>query len=89
MLAVLCGIVLALHRASSAHVLELIIVGFAAMLLIVLFSLSNDSIRISNLKEEEWDQIEYVTEGGEKNLKRWPGVLIGRLGTNIPVSFAR
>ena len=50
--------------------------------LIVLFSLSNDSIRISNLKEEEWDQIEYVTEGGEKNLKRWPGVLIGRLGTN-------
>ncbi|MBQ0029720.1 MAG: GNAT family N-acetyltransferase, partial [Bacteroidales bacterium] len=51
--------------------------------LVALFSLSNDSIRITNLKQEDWDQIEYVTEGGEKNLKRWPGVLIGRLGTNV------
>lgn len=49
------------------------------------FSLSNDSIRITNLKSEDWEQIEYVTEGGEKNLKRWPGVLIGRLGTNTNV----
>lgn len=51
--------------------------------LVALFSLSNDSIRITNLRSEDWEQIEYVTEGGEKNLKRWPGVLIGRLGTNI------
>lgn len=50
--------------------------------IVALFSLSNDSIRITNLKSEDWEQIEYVTEGGEKNLKRWPGVLIGRLGTN-------
>lgn len=50
--------------------------------LFALFSISNDSIRITNLKSEDWEQIEYVTEGGEKNLKRWPGVLIGRLGTN-------
>lgn len=53
--------------------------------LVALFSLSNDSIRITNLKPEDWEQIEYVTEGGEKNLKRWPAVLIGRLGTNINV----
>lgn len=51
--------------------------------LVAIFSLSNDSIRVTNLKPEDWEQIEYVTEGGEKNLKRWPGVLIGRLGTNI------
>lgn len=51
--------------------------------LVALFSLSNDSIRITNLKEEDWSRIEYVTEEGEKNLKRWPGVLIGRLGTNV------
>lgn len=60
--------------------------GFQALAnekqIVALFSLSNDSIRITNLKSEDWEQIEYVTEGGEKNLKRWPGVLIGRLGTN-------
>ena len=27
-------------------------------------------------------KIEYVTENGEKNLRRYPGVLVGRLGIN-------
>jgi len=51
--------------------------------IVSMFSVSNDSIRLSGLRPEDWENIEYVTEGGEKNLKRWPGVLIGRLGSNI------
>lgn len=35
---------------------------------------------------EDKMQIEYVTENGEKNLRRFPGVLIGRLGTNSKIS---
>ena len=35
---------------------------------------------------EDKMQIEYVTENGEKNLRRFPGVLIGPLGTNSKIS---
>lgn len=61
LLAVLCGIVLALHRASSAHVLELIIVGFTAMLLIVLFSLGVERFRKKQqLKLAEQNKVGYA-----------------------------
>ena len=46
------------------------------------FTVSNDSIRIKHLLPEDKAEIEYVTENGEKNLQRYPGVLLGRLGTN-------
>ncbi|MDY4780336.1 MAG: GNAT family N-acetyltransferase, partial [Sodaliphilus sp.] len=44
------------------------------------------AIRIKQLVAEDKEQIEYVTENGEKNLRRFPGVLIGRLGTNQTLS---
>ncbi len=50
--------------------------------IVSIFTLSNDAIRIKQLLPEDKQQIEYVTENGEKNLRRFPGVLIGRLGTN-------
>ena len=40
----------------------------------------------SVMSVEDKMQIEYVTENGEKNLRRFPGVLIGRLGTNSKLS---
>ena len=47
------------------------------------FTLSNDSIRITNkLNETHKEQFLEVTELSEKNLRRYPAVLIGRLGTN-------
>lgn len=54
--------------------------------IISIFTLSNDAIRIKQLVPEDKEQIEYVTENGEKNLRRFPGVLIGRLGTNQSVA---
>ncbi len=51
--------------------------------IVAAFTLSNDSIRIRQLRPEDKEQIEYITENGEKNLRRFPGVLIGRLGTNL------
>ena len=51
-----------------------------------IFTLSNDAISIKQLVAEDKEQIEYVTENGEKNLRRFPGVLIGRLGTNQTLS---
>lgn len=50
--------------------------------IVSLFTLSNDSVSIRKLSQEDKVQVEYVTENGEKNLRRFPGVLIGRLGTN-------
>lgn len=54
--------------------------------IISIFTLSNDAIRIKQLLPEDKKQIVYVTENGEKNLRRFPGVLIGRLGTNLEVA---
>ena len=54
--------------------------------IVSIFTLSNDAIRIKQLVAEDKEQIEYVTENGEKNLRRFPGVLIGRLGTNQTLS---
>ena len=51
--------------------------------IVAAFTLSNDSIRIRQLRPEDKEQIEYITENGEKNPRRFPGVLIGRLGTNL------
>jgi GNAT superfamily N-acetyltransferase len=51
--------------------------------IIAAFTISNDSIRIKQLAPEDKVKIEYVTENGDKNLRRYPGVLVGRLGTNI------
>ncbi|WP_405342152.1 hypothetical protein [Fibrobacter sp.] len=52
-------------------------------IIVAAFTISNDSIRIKQLAPEDKVKIEYVTENGEKNLRRYPGVLVGRLGTNI------
>ncbi len=47
------------------------------------FSLSNDSIRITNrLTDEYKEQFLEDTELRDKTMKRFPGVLIGRLGTS-------
>lgn len=47
------------------------------------FTLSNDSIRITNkLNVESKEQFLENSELSEKNLRRYPAVLIGRLGTN-------
>jgi GNAT superfamily N-acetyltransferase len=47
------------------------------------FTLSNDSIRINNkVPEEDKKKFLEETELSEKNLRRYPSVLIGRLGTN-------
>ena len=54
--------------------------------IVSIFTLSNDAIRIKQLLPIDKEQIEYVTENGEKNLRRFPGVLIGRLGTNQTVA---
>ena len=54
--------------------------------IVSIFTLSNDAIRIKQLVAEDKEQIEYVTENGEKNLRRFPGVLIGRLWTNQTLS---
>lgn len=51
--------------------------------IIAAFTISNDSIRIKQLAPEDKVKIEYITENGDKNLRRYPGVLVGRLGTNI------
>lgn len=56
--------------------------------IITAFSLSNDSIRITNrLTDEYKEQFLEDAELRDKTMKRFPGVLIGRLGTNI--DFAR
>ncbi len=52
--------------------------------IITAFSLSNDSIRITNRLTDEYK--EHFLEDAElrdKTMKRFPGVLIGRLGTSI------
>ena len=54
--------------------------------IICIFTLSNDAIRIKQLLPEDKEQTEYITENGEKNLRRFPGVLIGRLGTSKKVA---
>lgn len=47
------------------------------------FTLSNDSIRITNkLSNENKEQFLENANLSEKNLRRYPAVLIGRLGTN-------
>ena len=52
--------------------------------IITAFSLSNDSIRITNrLTDEYKEQFLEDAELRDKTMKRFPGVLIGRLGTNI------
>ena len=54
--------------------------------IVSILTLSNDAIRIKRLLPEDKEQIDYITENGEKNLRRFPGVLIGRLGTNKNIS---
>ena len=48
------------------------------------FSLSNDSIRITNRLADEYKEC-FLAEAElrDKTLKRFPAVLIGRLGTNV------
>lgn len=47
------------------------------------FTLSNDSIRITNkFNEESKTKFLEGTNLSEKNMRRYPAVLIGRLGTN-------
>lgn len=51
--------------------------------IVTALSLSNDSIRITNrLADEYKDQFLENAELRDKTMKRFPGVLIGRLGTN-------
>lgn len=50
------------------------------------FTISNDSIRIYDLPRSRRDYMKSLTHH-EKPLRRYPGVLIGRLGVNI--EFAR
>lgn len=52
--------------------------------IVTAFSLSNDSIRITNRITDEYkEQFLDDTDLHDKTLKRFPAVLIGRLGTNI------
>ena len=50
------------------------------------FTISNDSIRIYDLPRSRKDYMKSLTNH-EKPLRRYPGVLIGRLGVNV--EFAR
>lgn len=51
--------------------------------IVAAFTLSNDSIRITNRITDEYkEQFLADTELRDKSLKRFPAVLIGRLGTN-------
>ena len=51
--------------------------------IVTAFSLSNDSIRLTNRITDEYkEQFLDDTELHDKTLKRFPAVLIGRLGTN-------
>lgn len=48
------------------------------------FTLSNDSIRITNKFHDDYkDKFLNDTNLSEKGLRRYPAVLIGRLGTNV------
>ncbi|MBQ6083704.1 MAG: N-acetyltransferase [Bacteroidales bacterium] len=55
-------------------------------IIVCAFTISNDSIRIYDLPRSRKDYMKSLTNH-EKPLKRYPGVLIGRLGVNI--GFAR
>lgn len=51
--------------------------------IVAAFTLSNDSIRITNkLKDEDKETFLHKTELDSKGLRRYPSVLIGRLGVN-------
>lgn len=51
--------------------------------IVTAFSLSNDSIRLTNRIADEYkEQFLDDTELRDKTIKRFPAVLIGRLGTN-------
>lgn len=51
--------------------------------IVTAFSLSNDSIRLTNrITDEDKEQFLDDTELRDKTLKRFPAVLIGRLGTS-------
>ena len=51
--------------------------------IVTAFSLSNDSIRLTNrIADEDKEQFLDDTDLRDKTLKRFPAVLIGRLGTN-------
>ena len=51
--------------------------------IVTAFSLSNDSIRLTNRITDEYkEQFLDDTDLHDKSLKRFPAVLIGRLGTN-------
>ena len=51
--------------------------------IVAAFTLSNDSIRITNkLKDEDKETFLHKTELDSKSLRRYPSVLIGRLGVN-------
>ena len=52
--------------------------------IVTAFSLSNDSIRLTNRITDEYkEHFLDDTDLRDKSLKRFPAVLIGRLGTNI------
>lgn len=56
-------------------------------IIVTAFSLSNDSIRITNrLADEYKEQFLEDAELRDKTMKRFPGVLIGRFGTNIALA---
>ena len=51
--------------------------------IVTAFSLSNDSIRLTNrIADEDKEQFLDDTDLRDKTLKRFPAVLIGRLGTS-------
>ena len=51
--------------------------------IVTFFTVSNDSIRITNKFAEEYkQQFLEETDLRDKSIKRFPGVLLGRLGTN-------
>lgn len=56
--------------------------------IVAAFTLSNDSVRIKQLFPEDMAKIEYVTENGEKNLRRYPGVLVGSVGDKLRICKA-
>lgn len=65
-------------RGRSLHLSAFFLWQFCA------FTVSNDSIRIYDLPRSRRDYMKRLTHH-EKPLRRYPGVLIGRLGVNQPL----
>lgn len=50
------------------------------------FSISNDSLRITELSNRKQEHFRETNDLGEKRLKRYPGILIGRLAVSQNLS---